>query len=154
MSTKELGINDARIEFAADYVLKSLNIKPDKFANLHSSEETRQLLLDFFDKADKNILVISQPSAALNANDNFPGKPKGKGCYFVKKNKESCSKDANLRSCLLYGDLSSAPLEQLSAFVDEVAYFSYLKSEGGESSKYPRDFTSILMENLNFIFMI
>jgi hypothetical protein len=51
MSSKELGINDARIEFAADYVLKSLNIKPDKFANLHSSEETRQLLLDFFDKA-------------------------------------------------------------------------------------------------------
>jgi hypothetical protein len=43
MPSKELGINDARIEFAADYVLKSLNIKPEKFANLHSSEETRQL---------------------------------------------------------------------------------------------------------------
>lgn len=139
MSTKELGINDARIEFTADYVLKSLNINPDKFANLHSSEETRQLLLNFFDKAENNILVFSQPSGALHANNNFPGKPKGKGCYFVKKSKESCAKDANLRSSLLYGDLSSAPLEQLSAFVDEVAYFSYLKTEGGESSKYPKD---------------
>jgi hypothetical protein len=46
----------------------------------------------------KNILVISQPSGALDANDNFPGKPKGKGCYFVKKNKESCSKVSSVNS--------------------------------------------------------
>ena len=89
MSAKELGLNDSRIEFTADYVLKSLNIKPDKFSKLYSLEETRQLFIDFFDKADNRYLIIAQPTGSLTAAPEFPGKPKGKACYFVKKNKES-----------------------------------------------------------------
>lgn len=121
MSVKDLGLNDVRIEFQAEYALKSLNIKPDKISKLFSLEETKQLFIDFFDKADNRILVIAQPSGALNALVEFPGKPRGKACYFVKKNKESLGKDANLRNNLLYGDISYSPLEQLSAFVDEVS---------------------------------
>ncbi|CAC5422117.1 DNAH [Mytilus coruscus] len=133
MSVKDLGINDVRIEFQAEYAVKSLNIKPEKISKLFSLEETKQLFIDFFDKADNRILVIAQPTGALNALVEFPGKPKGKACFFVKKNKESIGKDSNLRNNLLYGDLSYSPLEQLSAFVDEVL-FPLLSNERNHES--------------------
>lgn len=120
MSIKDLDLKDARLEFTAEYALKSMNLKIDKFAKLFSLEETRQQFVEFFDKAENTVLVITQPSGALTALSYFPGKPRGKGCFFVKKKKEALTKDANLRHSLLYGDLSYAPLDHVTAFVDEV----------------------------------
>ncbi|MFN9945030.1 MAG: hypothetical protein ACK56I_36735, partial [bacterium] len=51
---------------------------------------------------------------------NYPSVIKTKACYFAKKQKESISKDMNLKEALIYGDLSYSPLEQLSALLDEV----------------------------------
>lgn len=119
--TDELELNDTRVEFMADYTLKTLKCKADRFAKMYSLDESKQLFTDFFEKSDiMSILIIATASGGLNVQYEWPNNPKGKACYFVKKSKEPITKDANLRTTLLYGDMSQFPLDQLSAFVDEV----------------------------------
>lgn len=120
MSVADLELNDTRVEFIADYVIKTLKIKPDRFQKMYSTEETRQLFMDFFEKPDVPSLVIAQPGGTLTATYEWPNKPKAKAVYFVKTAREAINKETNLRTALMYGDLSYAPLDQLSAFVDEV----------------------------------
>lgn len=120
MSAADLDLHDARVEFMADYVIKTLKIKPDKFQKMYSLEETRQMFMDFFEKSDCQSIVIGQPTGSLVATLEWPTKPKAKACYFVKMTGNNINKDTNMRTALMYGDLSYAPLDQLSAFVDEV----------------------------------
>ncbi|CAC5371505.1 DNAH [Mytilus coruscus] len=117
---EELELNDSRVDFMADYVIKTLKIKPDKFQKMYGVEDTRQMYMDFFEKPECMSLVVGQPAGTLVTSFTWPNKPKAKACYFVKTAREAISKDANLRTALIYGDLSYAPLDQLSAFVDEV----------------------------------
>ena len=120
MSAADLELNDSRVVFMADYVIKTLKIKPDKFSKMYSVEDTRQMFMDFFEKPDVPSLVIAQPAGTLVTTFEWPNKPKAKACYFVKTSRDGINKDTNLRTSLMYGDLSYAPLDQLSAFVDEV----------------------------------
>lgn len=117
---EELELNDSRVDFMADYVIKTLKIKPDRFGKMYGVEDTRQMYMDFFEKPECMSLVVGQPAGTLITSFTWPNKPKAKACYFVKTAREAISKDANLRTALIYGDLSYAPLDQLSAFVDEV----------------------------------
>ena len=117
----ELELGDSRVEFMADYVLKTLKLKPDKFGKMYSLEENKQMFLDFFDKPDvQALLLIGTASGALNVQFEWPQSPKGKACYFVKKSKDPVTKEQGFRNQVLYGDMSQSPLDQLSAFVDEV----------------------------------
>ena len=117
----ELELNDTRVEFIADYVLKTLKIKPDKWTKMYSLEEVRQMYMDYFEKSDLvSLIVIATAAGGLTTQFDWPTNPKAKACYFVKKHKEPVNKDTNFRTAFLYGDLSYQPLDQLSAFVDEV----------------------------------
>jgi len=117
----ELELNDQRVEFIADYVIKTFKIKPDRFAKMYSLEETRQMYMDFFEKNDLPTLVVSATAGGgLVTTFEWPSNPKAKACYFVKKTRDAIQKDTNFRLAFLYGDLSYQPLDQLSAFVDEV----------------------------------
>ena len=49
----ELELNDKRSEFIADYVLKTLKLKGDKFTKLYNVEENKQKFLDFYEKQGK-----------------------------------------------------------------------------------------------------
>jgi len=40
--------------------------------------------------------------------------------YFIKKVREQIPKDATVKNYILYGDVSYSPIDQLSAFIDEV----------------------------------
>lgn len=121
-SAAELELGDARVEFMADYVLKTLRIKGDKWMKMYSLEENKMMFMDFFEKADNMVFIIqSAGGGALSVAYDWPTTLRNKAVYFVRKGKELISKDANLRNVLYYGDLSYAPLEQLSAFVDEVS---------------------------------
>ena len=118
----ELELNDSRVEFMADYVLKTLKLKPDRFSKMYSLEENKQMFLDFFEKPDiVSLLLIASAAGGLNIQNEWPQNPKGKACYFVKKSRDAVTKDTNFRTQLLYGDMSQSPLDQLSAFVDEVS---------------------------------
>ena len=40
--------------------------------------------------------------------------------YFIKKVKEPVPKEAPVKNYIIYGDVSYSPIDQLSAFIDEV----------------------------------
>lgn len=130
---EDLELNDPRIFFVADYVLKTLKLKSDKFAKMYGQEESKVMIHEFFEKADYQILVLQYTtSGSLQPSVSFPNLLKNKSCYFIKKRKEPLPKDTILRDALMYGDLSTSPVEQLSAMVDEVrltslfVFFFYL----------------------------
>ena len=122
----ELELNDTRVEFIADYVLKTMKVKSDKWSKMYNVDETKQLFMDYFEKADiTTLIIVVTPAGALAVQYEWPPNPKGKACYFVKKTKDPINKDTPFRTAIVYGDLSTSPLDQLSAFVDEVSLCFY-----------------------------
>ncbi|CAF3393401.1 unnamed protein product [Rotaria sp. Silwood1] len=118
---EDLELNDPRIYFVADYVLKTLKLKSDKFAKMYGVEENKILVHEFFDKADSPMLIIQYTaSGSLQPTVSFPNILKNKSCYFIKKRRENIPRDATLRDVIMYGDLSTSPVDQLSAMVDEL----------------------------------
>ena len=82
----ELEIGDARVEFVADYILKTLKIKPDKWTKMYGVEENKQLCLDFFDKADVMTLILSINTAgSLVVANEWPSQFKQKAVVILTK---------------------------------------------------------------------
>ncbi len=119
----ELEIGDSRIEFMAIYLLKTLKLKNDKWMKMYAIDENKQIINDFFEKTDISLIVFYlNISGALTVQYQYPTLIKSKVAYFVKKNKESISKETPIKDALAYGDLSTTPLDQLSAILDEVIH--------------------------------
>lgn len=118
----DLEINDLRVEFIAEYVLKTMRLKPDKWMKLYNLEDNKQLIMDYFEKPELFCLLINANSAGvLSITYDWPTGLKTKSCYFIKKSRDPIAKDTTqIRNLLLYGDLADSPVDQLSAFVDEV----------------------------------
>ena len=120
----ELELGDTRVEFIADYVLKTLKIKPDKFLKMYGQEENKIVFGEFLDKAESICLVVVAGSTGMTVSNEWPSQLRQKACYFVKRKREALTKESPLRFSLIYGDLSYSPIDQLSAFVDEVSLTS------------------------------
>ena len=118
----DLELNDTRVEFICDYVLKTFKIKGDKWMKLYNVEDNKAMILTFLEKPEiPQILISLSPAGLLSVTTDWPGNLKSKSCYFVRKGKDPILKDGSLRNMIMYGDLSYSPVEQLSAFVDEVS---------------------------------
>ena len=118
----DLELGDSRVEFMADYLIKTMKIKPDKFSKLYSLDENKQMIMEFIEKPEiPCMLILVNAAGGLSVQLEWPSALKQKACYFIKKGREAISKDVALRSAIHYGDLSYAPMDQLSAFVDEVS---------------------------------
>src|SRR5206468_11347145 len=97
----ELEIGDVRVEFVADYVLKTMKLKPDKWTKMYAVEENKQLCLEFFDKAESTTLILYiNTTGILAVTHDWPASLKSKACYFVKRNKEVVAKDPNVRNAV------------------------------------------------------
>ncbi|KAJ8313224.1 hypothetical protein KUTeg_009222, partial [Tegillarca granosa] len=114
-----LELGDARVEFIADYVLKSMNLKQDKWMKMYT-DECKQLFIDFFEKAEFLKLIIAFSGGNISTQYEWPTNPKAKACYFAKRSRDPLPKDPSFKNALLYGDLSYAPLDHLASFVDQV----------------------------------
>lgn len=124
-----MDFEDPRFEYISEYVLKTFKLKPDKWSKLVGNEEYKQIILDFFEKTDNSQLIISlSGSGSLTPCYIFPVVGKSKSLYFVKREKKDPIGKDNYKGSLLFGDLSYAPLEQLSALVDEVSYSLLISS--------------------------
>ncbi|KAK7113097.1 dynein beta chain, ciliary-like [Littorina saxatilis] len=117
----ELDIEDTRVVFVAKYVLKLTGQKPDKFTKPYGQEDTKKVYNAFFDEPKtKAIFVYLGSSGSFQATLKWPGQHKVKGCYFVKKKNGKITKEDKMENILVYGDLSTAPVDQLCLLVDEV----------------------------------
>ncbi|KAM8946996.1 dynein axonemal heavy chain 9 [Pelodytes ibericus] len=111
---------DKRFQFLEDYVLKTLKLKPDRWQKCVSTEESRQILQEFLDKADQLLLVVAlNPAGHLVPTLEFPNTSKNKAVFFLKRSSTFLSAES-MKSSLIYGDLSYAPLDHFSALVEEV----------------------------------
>uniref|UniRef100_A0A4W6G7A8 Dynein axonemal heavy chain 17 n=1 Tax=Lates calcarifer TaxID=8187 RepID=A0A4W6G7A8_LATCA len=133
---EESPAEDKRLDFIADYVLRTLKLKQDKWQKCVSSEENRQVLHEFLDKPEPRTLVVSVTAAGLlQAAAAFTAGSKNKAVYFVKQSKAALSADS-MRENLVYGDLSYAPLDQFSALVEEVV--APLLSNSRNHTEWPK----------------
>uniref|UniRef100_A0A3Q2SZQ2 Dynein axonemal heavy chain 9 n=1 Tax=Fundulus heteroclitus TaxID=8078 RepID=A0A3Q2SZQ2_FUNHE len=108
---------DKRLDFIADCVLRTFKLKPDRWERCVSDEESSQVLQGFLDTAEQGALVVSMSTAGLlEPTTSFTASPKSKAVYFMKRDKAALS-PRSIKESLVYGDLSSAPLDQFSALV-------------------------------------
>ncbi|KAM6897526.1 dynein beta chain, ciliary-like [Xenentodon cancila] len=111
---------DRRLDFIANYVSKSLKLKNDIWQKCVSSEENKQVLQEFLDRAELTTLVVSVTAGGqLQLDASFTGGSKNKSVYFIKTDKTALTPETMTKS-LVYGDLSPDPLEQFSVLVEEV----------------------------------
>lgn len=112
--------SDVRVEYLEAVSFIVLKFKADKWSKLIGAEENMALLMEFFDKADVSVLVLTlNPAGMIIPCLGFPESLKSKGIYFIKTKPENITKD-NYKSRLLYGDISPTPVDQLIAVVEEV----------------------------------
>ncbi|XP_044152524.1 dynein axonemal heavy chain 9 [Bufo gargarizans] len=111
---------DKRLRFIEEYVLKTLKMKADRWQKCLSTEENKAIFQEFLEKADQMVLVVAlNPAGLLVPLLEFPNSMKNKGVYFLKRTNAFLSPDS-MKSNLIYGDLSYAPLDHFSALVEEV----------------------------------
>ncbi|KAM7371234.1 hypothetical protein PAMP_010722 [Pampus punctatissimus] len=111
---------DQRLDFIADYVLRTLKLKHDRWQKCVSSEDNRKVLQEFLDRPEQRTLVVSVTAGGLlQPAADFTAGSKNKAVYFVKQRQTALSPDS-MKDNLVCGDLSYAPLDQFSALVEEV----------------------------------
>ena len=129
---------DARFEFLAAVVHRSLRLKPDRWAKLLSVDDARKIISEFLDQPEPPYIFFTQSGpgilgvstaplnssghpaiSSMSGNSNGGSSSRMKSLYFLKKKLEPVS-SVDPRSSLLYGDLSPNPLDQVLTFLDEV----------------------------------
>ncbi|XP_075314376.1 dynein axonemal heavy chain 9 [Odontesthes bonariensis] len=127
---------DKRLDFIAEYVLRTHRLKQDKWQKCMCSEDNRQVLQEFLDKAERRTLVASVTAGGLlELAAAFTFSSRNKAVYFMKKCKATLSPES-MKENLVYGDLSHAPLDQFSALVEEVV--APLLSNSNNHAQWPR----------------
>lgn len=111
---------DPRIDYLETVSSVLLKFKADKWGKLIGAEENMALLMEFLDKTDNPVLVLTLNAAGMIIPClGFPESLKSKGVYFIKTKPENITKD-NYRTRIIYGDISPTPVDQLIAVVEEV----------------------------------
>ena len=92
-------------------------------------EDNLVLLSEFLEKPEKRLLVIYLASnGQLTPDTAFPSSSKNKAVYFIKRQPEQVKKE-NVKTLLLFGDVSHVPLDQLSNLVESVSEYITLCSK-------------------------
>uniref|UniRef100_A0A8C9SNB8 Dynein axonemal heavy chain 17 n=1 Tax=Scleropages formosus TaxID=113540 RepID=A0A8C9SNB8_SCLFO len=124
---------DKRYDFLGHYLGLSYNLKADRWQKCMSTEEYRQLIGDFLNRADMSALFVSLSAAGqFVPSATFPAASKTKAVYFVKRSQDPLTAET-VRTNLLYGDIAPSPFEQLSTLVEEllVPVMSNSRNHGG-----------------------
>lgn len=78
------------------------------------------MIMDFLEKPEHKVLIITLTSAGvLLPSLTFPTGGKTKSSYFARVKPEPVTAE-NIRKCLIFGDISPRPLEDLAVLVEEV----------------------------------
>ena len=106
------------MQFIQDYTLKSMRLKPEKWAKLVISDEQRRHLENFVYKDLPQVLIISQNiGGQLQIHTDWPSPLKNKGVFFVKREKVPLPEDmAELLNWMCCGDIHPNPLGSGSTF--------------------------------------
>lgn len=112
---------DPRLELMGSFVSKSLKLKPEKWTRCVTVEENRIIIKDFLDNTTPTTLVVMLTQAAqLVVAATFPlNNLKSKGIYFIKRHPQPVPRQ-DCKHFLIYGDLATRTIDQLSVLVEEI----------------------------------
>lgn len=66
-------------------------------------------------------LIFSANAAGyVSVSYNWSSQSRAKAVYFLRKTNEVLPRGTALKQCLIYGDLSYSPIDQLAAYVEQV----------------------------------
>lgn len=110
------------MQFIQDYTLKSMRLKPEKWAKLVISDEQRRHLENFVYKDLPQVLIISQNiGGQLQIHTDWPSPLKNKGVFFVKREAQPLPDQLiKLLTQMTCGDIHPNSLEHFCALVEEV----------------------------------
>ena len=126
-----------------------------------SQEDNLVIFNEFLERGDRRILVISLNSnGQLTPMTTFPATNKNKAVYFIKRNPEAVKKE-NIKTLLMFGDVSQIPLDQLSYLVESVStkyfylfYYYFVKvlipliSNPNNNDKWPQVVTEDVVRHV------
>ncbi|XP_053593671.1 dynein beta chain, ciliary [Microplitis demolitor] len=117
---KEDKNDDPRFEFIYQYLMRSSKIKPDKWIKMLTNEDSKNVIINFFNTPDEYILTINVSSTgAIVPVLGIQSNAKNKLSYFVKRQPVIIT-EINYREVLIPGDMSPKPIDDLSVLVQEV----------------------------------
>ncbi|CAB3248911.1 unnamed protein product [Arctia plantaginis] len=110
---------DLRLEFLAEYLLRTLKQKAEKWSKFITSDE-RHILYRFFDIPKYEVIVFRMSTAGLlTCATVFPPISRGKVVYFLRNEPDKITA-TNFRTALTIGELSGNVLMDLGVLADEV----------------------------------
>lgn len=119
-SSERKVLEDPRFEFLANYTLRSMRLKPEKWSKMASNEDHFLLITEFLNNPQEKVLIISlNPILQLVPFMGFPAPFKSKAVYFAKRLNIRATVE-NVRMVLACGDLAPKPAEQLEVLMDSV----------------------------------
>lgn len=98
------------------------------------------------------MIITINPTGALIPSHTYPIPSKGKSCFFIRKLPVEVTKE-NIKDVILFGDMSTRPIEDLAILVDEI-FFPILnnpKNQHGWPELIVEDVESHLQELRNTI---
>ncbi|CAN9508871.1 unnamed protein product [Ophioblennius macclurei] len=138
-AAEEDNVEDQRLEFISNYVLRTFKLKRDKWQKCVSAEENLQVLRAFLERAERRTLVVSVTAAGLlqaaASLAEAGGNVKNKAVYFLKA-PGATLRTETMRDGVVCGDLSYTPLGQFSALVEEVV--APLLSNSQNQAEWPQ----------------
>ncbi|XP_032397932.1 dynein heavy chain 9, axonemal [Etheostoma spectabile] len=134
---EESPAEDSRLDFIADYVLRTFRLKQDAWQQCVSNGDNRQLLQDFLDRADHRSLVMWVSAAGLlQPTAGVPPGGSGTRAVYLLKQRGAALRPHRMQEQLLCGDMSPAALDHFSALVQEVV--APLLSNNRNHSEWPQ----------------
>ncbi|XP_026835009.1 dynein beta chain, ciliary isoform X2 [Drosophila erecta] len=114
---------DNRPEFFWNYLTKTMRLKLDKWTKMISTNEFRDVVIDFLNNPIKKRIIFTINSGGqLYPSYSFPVKPRSKVAYFIRYLTPLHLTEENMLNSLLIGDLLPNPLANLSILCDEVFF--------------------------------
>ncbi|VVC32244.1 Hypothetical protein CINCED_3A002285 [Cinara cedri] len=120
-----MGINsefdDNRLTYMYKELVKSYKIKLETWINMLKTSDTHTMIMNFFNTpdCDKILFTLNSTGVLMPINDFPEDVLKNKISYFIKLELVEIT-DINFESMLIYGDVSSNPIEDLEAITENV----------------------------------
>lgn len=93
------------------------------FSAILNNEAHRKIIDSFFDKSDRNIILIFENSDSLNILTEFPIQFKSKIICFVKRNEAIIENNVPLKKQIAIAEFTPSSITQLSLFISEVLQY-------------------------------
>ncbi|KAG9396803.1 Dynein heavy chain and region D6 of dynein motor [Carpediemonas membranifera] len=116
------GFSDARTNWMRARVMTSMKLRESKWIDMTKDDSHVQTLLTFLETdTDRTLVVYIEAGDVVIPTVHFPEAFRKKSVYFTKLKNVSTVTGDNISNELIYGELSTSPLDHLHLFLAQIA---------------------------------